>query len=88
MDFLHKELHLRAGDIVEVHASHPCIILVMEAVEFERYRRGEKHRCHHGGYFAVLPARITAPADGVWHIVIDAGRFMPDLSHDIRIYPV
>lgn len=41
MDFLHKELHLRAGDIVEVHASHPCIILVMEAAEFERYRRGK-----------------------------------------------
>ncbi|MCM7773465.1 DUF1883 domain-containing protein [Enterobacter asburiae] len=88
MDFLHTRVHLKTGDIVEVHVSHPCTILVMPEDEFERFHRGEKHRCHRGGYFVVLPARIPAPAAGLWHIVIDAGRFIPGLNHDIRIYPV
>lgn len=88
MDFLHTQLHLRAGDMVEVFVSHPCTILVLDTNEFEHYLRGESYICHHGGYFEVLPARITSPADGSWHIVIDAGRFVPDMSHDIRIYPV
>lgn len=74
-DLLHKQLLLKAGDIVEVHVSHPGIILVMEGAEFERYRQGESHRCRHGGYIL----RYHRPVLQHRYIVIDAGRFIPDL---------
>jgi len=88
MDFLHSQLHLKIGDVVEVHCDHPCTILVMNEVDFQLYQRGQKHNYHNGGYFEVLPARIVAPSDGIWHITIDAGHATPAMKYNIRIYPV
>ncbi|AML56956.1 Domain of uncharacterised function (DUF1883) [Serratia rubidaea] len=87
MDFLHAQLHLKTGDVVEVHCDRPCTILLMDDAAFAGYTHGQPGR-HHGGHCDELPARFTAPADGVWHVVIDAGQFNSALTHSINIYPV
>lgn len=88
MDFSHSELHLKAGDIIKVHCGHPFIILVMNEEDFHVYQRGQKNNYYNGGYFEVLLARIIAPSEGLWHLIIDVGYATPIVMHSIRTYTV
>jgi hypothetical protein len=72
MEFLHQDLSLAAGDVVEVTLDHAANVQLMDTENFERYRRGEPYR-YHGGYVTQSPFRIQAPSAGRWHLVIDLG---------------
>ena len=71
-DFIHAREYLSDGDVVVVECSHQCNVLVMDDMNFQNYRRGERYR-YFGGFFNRLPARISVPGSGYWNTVIDLG---------------
>jgi hypothetical protein len=72
MNFLHKDLQLADGDVVEVTLDHAANVQLLDTANFEQYRQGKPYR-YHGGYAKESPVRLTAPAPGRWHLVIDLG---------------
>lgn len=72
MNYLHKELQLDAGDVVEVTLDHPANVQLLDSTNFDQYERGRPYR-YHGGHARESPVRIAAPHGGRWYVVIDLG---------------
>ncbi|HGM5417676.1 TPA: DUF1883 domain-containing protein [Serratia liquefaciens] len=88
MHFLHKRLHLNAGDIVEVGCDHQCNVLMLTDSNFNNYKNGRGFQHHGGGgFFERLPARLVSPHAGYWTITIDLGGGSANIRHSIRVIP-
>lgn len=72
MNFLHGNLQLTDGDIVEVTLDHPANVQLLDAANYDQYRQGKPYR-YHGGYAKESPVRLEAPSSGHWHLVVDLG---------------
>ncbi len=72
MNYLHKQLELQAGDVVEVTLDHPANVQLLDPANFEAYREGKPYR-YYGGYATQSPYSIAAPFPGTWHLVVDLG---------------
>ncbi|EJL90229.1 DUF1883 domain-containing protein [Pantoea sp. GM01] len=69
MSFLHDRNHLEKGTVVSVWCSHQINVLVMDDVNFNKYRRGD--RCTtYGGFYKQFPANIQVPSTGAWNVVL------------------
>lgn len=70
-NFLHSDLgHRSAGDVLEVTLTRGANVLLLDQSNFQRYRRGERHR-YHGGLATESPVRLRIPHAGHWHGVVD-----------------
>ncbi|MFX2554596.1 DUF1883 domain-containing protein [Enterobacter roggenkampii] len=88
MSFLHKRMHLNAGDTVVVQCSHQCNILLMTDSNFNNYRSGRGFQHHGGGgFFRQLPARLYVPHSGYWNVTLDLGGGAASIRHSISIIP-
>jgi hypothetical protein len=84
MNYLHKTLDLSAGDVVEVTLDHPANVQLLDASNYAAYQAGQFYR-YHGGHFTHSPARIDAPSDGRWHLVIDLGGGVGRVSASVSV---
>lgn len=83
MNFLHYDLQLKSGDIVEVTLDKQANVRLLDNVNFSRYKRGQQHT-YYGGLAKVSPARISAPHAGHWHLVIDLGGYAGTVRASVR----
>lgn len=72
MNFLHDELDLRPGDVVQVTLEGRANVMLMDPVNFDLYRRGQVYR-YYGGHALRSPVRLVPPHAGKWHVVVDLG---------------
>lgn len=69
--FLHSDLgHRSRGDVLEVTLTRGANVRLLDSTNFNKYKRGEKHRFY-GGLAKKSPVRIPIPASGRWHGVVD-----------------
>ena len=69
--FLHSDLGQRShGDILEVTLTRSANVRLLDSTNFNKFRRGEKHRFH-GGLAQESPVRIPIPSSGRWYGVVD-----------------
>ncbi|WP_336803057.1 DUF1883 domain-containing protein [Erwinia aphidicola] len=88
MQFLHKRMHLNAGDTVVVHCSHQSNIILTTDSNFNNYRNGRQFQHHGGGgFFQKLPAHLRAPYSGYWNVTIDLGGGSGNVTHSISVIP-
>ncbi len=61
---------LSAGDAVQVELDRRANVLLLDASNLAKYRRGQ--RCsYYGGEAQRSPIRVAVPRAGRWHVVID-----------------
>ena len=73
MDFVHYDLgQLSDGSVVEVELDTRANVLLLDATNFQRYRRGDSHN-YYGGEALQSPVRIGVPHGGHWHVPLDLG---------------
>lgn len=84
MQYLHKREHLDSGDIVVVNCSHQCNVQLMDDTNYSNYKSGRGFK-YYGGFYKMLPARISAPYTGNWNIVIDLGGGSANFRYSINI---
>lgn len=84
MNYLHKDFDLADGDVVEVTLDHPANVQLLDAANFELYRRGKPYR-YHGGHAQESPARLSAPSPGRWHLVVDLGGGVGTVRAAVRV---
>jgi hypothetical protein len=84
MNYLHNELQLGSGDIVEVILDHAANVQLLDSANFELYKQGKRYH-YHGGYYKETPVRIQAPHDGPWHIVVDLGGGAGTVRASLRV---
>lgn len=84
MSFIHAREYLDEGDVVVVDCDHQCNVLLTTDSNFQRYRSGQGFQ-HYGGYYTMLPARITAPSTGFWNITIDLGGGHANIKYSVSI---
>ena len=83
MTHLHKRIHLYKGDIVEVSCSHECTVLLVDDVNYARYKKGSKfNHVGGGGFFNELPAILMTPRDGQWNVVLFFSDIHRNGAHD------
>ena len=72
MNFLHRDLQLTEGDVVEVTLDHAANVQLLDAANYEQYAQGKPYR-YHGGYAKDSPVNLAVPSPGRWHLVVDLG---------------
>ena len=71
MNFVYSDLGFRKrGDVLEVRLSRGANVRLLDSANFQRYKRGERHR-YTGGLAKESPVRIQIPSAGRWHGVVD-----------------
>ncbi len=84
MNFLHSDFTLGPDDAVEVTLDKQANVRLMDDVNFDRYKCGEKHT-YHGGLATKSPLRLTPPQQGHWHVVIDLGGYGGTVRSSVRV---
>ncbi|QDU80749.1 hypothetical protein Pla110_24820 [Polystyrenella longa] len=84
MNFLHYEVDLSTGDVVEVTLDKQANVRVLDEGNYSRYQRGEQHT-YYGGLAKESPVRIASPHAGHWHVVIDLGGYAGTVQASVRV---
>ena len=73
MNFLHYDLQLMAGDIVEVTLDKQANVRLLDGTNFLRYRSGQQHT-YYGGLAISLRFTCDRPmaANGTWSSILVA----------------
>lgn len=69
MSHLEKRMFLDAGDVVVVDCSHQVNVLVMDDLNYAKFRRGDSYR-YYGGFFTHFPAHVPVTETKNWNIVV------------------
>lgn len=83
MNFLHYELDLAIGDVVEVTLDRQANVRLLDQSNFDRYRRGQQHT-YRGGLVTQSPLRLASPSAGHWHLVVDLGGYGGSVRASVR----
>jgi len=83
MNYLHYELELTPGDVVEVTLDKQANVRLLDEMNFSNYKRGERHT-YFGGLANESPVRLPAPHSGHWHLVIDLGGYSGTVRASVR----
>lgn len=83
MNFLHYDLQLNAGDVVEVTLDKQANVRLLDGSNYASYQRGAQHR-YYGGLVKTSPFRLPAPHAGNWHLVIDLGGYAGNVRASVR----
>lgn len=84
MNYLHYDLQLDSGDIVEVKLDKQANVRLLDDNNYMKYKRGEKH-AFYGGLAKVSPIRITPPHSGQWNLVIDLGGYTGSVNVAVNV---
>ena len=84
MDYLHRELDLTAGDVVEVTLDSPANVILLDPPNFSAYQQRTPYH-YFGGHARRSPVRLTAPREGTWHLVVDLGGYAGRVRAGIRV---
>ena len=84
MNFLHQELDLEPGDVVEVSLTSPANVMLLDPSNYSQYRDSRSYR-YHGGYAEKSPVRLAAPRPGKWHVVVNLGGYPGNVRGDVRL---
>ena len=82
MSHIHAREYLDDGDTVVVNCDHQCNVLVMDDSNYHSYRRGQRYK-YYGGFYRMLPARISVPHSDHWNTVIDLGGGRATIQYNI-----
>lgn len=80
MGHLALQFNLSTGDTVEVRIDQPTNVRLMDAHNYQLYRRPAPYRAVGGGFTAGL-ARLAAPTTGRWVLVLDLGGRAGTIRH-------
>lgn len=69
MSFLHDRKYLQKGTVVSVQCSHQINVLLMDDVNFNKYKKGGSCSTY-GGFYKQFPANIPVPSTGNWNVVL------------------
>lgn len=69
MSYLEKRMFLDAGDVVAVQCSHQVNVIVMDDLNYAKFRRGDSYR-YLGGFFTHFPAHVQVSETKNWNVVI------------------
>jgi hypothetical protein len=83
-DYLHKRLHLRQGQAVEIEIDRPVRVMLLSDLNFEKYKRSRTFY-YYGGYYRETPVIVQPPRPGVYHLVIPLGRDADTVPYLARI---
>lgn len=83
MNYLHYDLDLDAGDVVEVTLDKQANVRLLDESNYSQYQRGEQHR-YYGGRATKSPVCLSAPRSGHWHLVIDLGGYTGTVKASVR----
>lgn len=85
MNYLHYDLNLSSGEIVEVTLDKQANVRLLDDANFSKYKRGIQHS-YYGGLAKQSPVRIAAPRAGHWHLVIDLGGYAGSVGASVRTH--
>lgn len=74
MNYLHWEFNAGPGNSIEVTLDSQANVLLMDGVNYHKYRTGQQFR-YYGGLAERSPVRIPVPRQGHWHVVVDMGGY-------------
>ena len=83
MNFLHYDLNLTGNQSVEVTLDKQANVRLLDDTNYNKYRRGEKHR-YYGGLAEKSPVHLKPPHSGRWHLVVDLGGYAGTVRASVR----
>ena len=84
MNYLHQEFDAGPDDTIEVTLDGLANVMLLDAPNFERYRKGESFK-YYGGLARQSPTQMAPPHHGRWHLAVDLGGHPGTLRAELRL---
>jgi len=84
LNFLHYELRLKKGDVVEVEIDKQANVQLLDEISFTNYKKGKKYSSI-GGLSKDLLVKLTSPYKGLWHLVVDLGGHAGTVKASVQV---
>jgi Domain of unknown function (DUF1883) len=84
LNFLHYELRLKKGDLVEVQLDKQAHVQLLDEINFTNYKKGKKHNAI-GGLSKDLLVKLSSPYKGLWHLVVDLGGHAGTVRASVKV---
>lgn len=84
MEFLHQELDLQLGDVVEVTLDSRANVMLLDPRNFSNYKQGISYR-YYGGHAEKSPVRLSPPHSGKWYVVVNLGGYAGTVRAGVRV---
>lgn len=84
MNFLHYELRLKKGDVVEVKIDKQANVQLLDELSFTNYKKGKKYSSI-GGLSKDLLVNLSSPYKGLWHLVVDLGGHAGTVKASVQV---
>ncbi len=81
---LQRALELQAGDQVEVTSNFPAKVMILDPVNFSKYRLGSSYR-YYEGHAGQTPVRLPTPRPGKWYVVVKPPRYLGTMKASVRV---
>lgn len=82
--FLHYPFFAEFDDVVEVHLSRRANVILLDQLNYARYKEGGGFR-YLGGDARNSHVTIPVPHPGEWHLVIDTGGRLEKVQAQVRV---
>jgi hypothetical protein len=84
MNYLHYEVKLNQGDVVEVTLDGRANVRLLDDLNYSLYKKGQAHQ-YYGGLAKKSPVHLSAPYPGRWHVVIDLGGYAGTVTTKVKV---
>lgn len=84
MEFLHQELDLQLGDVVEVTLDSQANVILLDPHNYSNYKQGKSYR-YYGGHAEKSPVSLSPPQSGKWHVVVNLGGYAGSVRAGVRV---
>ncbi|SES28973.1 DUF1883 domain-containing protein [Salipaludibacillus aurantiacus] len=74
--------YLDYGDMVSVELNRQAYVLLLDATNYERFKKG-RHYQKYGGLAKSSPFKISVPSTGEWFVVLHLGKDEGNLKYNI-----
>lgn len=84
MKFLQYELNTDPGDVVRVTLDKQANVLLLDALNFRKYKNGQSYH-YHGGLAKRSPVDLVPPHAGNWYVVVDRGGYAGTVRVSVQV---
>jgi hypothetical protein len=75
----------QGGGTVEIQLSgNAANVQLLDSMNFQHYKAGRTYN-HYGGHYKQSPVHIAIPHAGTWHVTIDLGGYVGQVSSSVRV---
>ncbi len=84
-NFLVWEIEAGPNETIQVLLDAQANVYLLDRANYSEYERGEPFQYNTGVWATITPVKMTAPHQGVWHVIVDLGGYAGHVAARVTV---